>query len=123
MAKSDSSIYFKRTSLFWITAVTLAMGYYTCVVFLPGKIPYENLGPLGSLSKNLVNNHSGLLYKGWWAAWAVHVVEALVAMRVCSAKGIDASGTRLLWFVQTVLFGFASLGLLLKYNPNRPKQQ
>uniref|UniRef100_A0A8C7WTM9 Transmembrane protein 254 n=1 Tax=Oryzias sinensis TaxID=183150 RepID=A0A8C7WTM9_9TELE len=59
----------------------------------------------------------------WWAAFAIHVFEAIVSLRVCSNKGISNSGVRCLWFVQTFLFGFASLGLLLKYNPQRPKQR
>uniref|UniRef100_A0A673FR19 Transmembrane protein 254 n=1 Tax=Sinocyclocheilus rhinocerous TaxID=307959 RepID=A0A673FR19_9TELE len=43
---------------------------------------------------------------------------------VCSDKGIDSTSTRLLWFAQTFLFGFASLGLLVKYKPDgRPKRQ
>ncbi|XP_071400800.1 transmembrane protein 254 [Centroberyx affinis] len=122
MAKSDGCDYFRRTNLFWIITVTFSMGYFTCTVFVPEKIPFENLGPLGTLSRYLVDNHADLMYKGWWAMWAVHVLEAVVAMRVCSQKGIDNAATRCLWFVQTVLFGFASLGLLLKYDPERPKQ-
>lgn len=41
---------------------------------------------------------------------------------LCSKKGINDTTTRCLWFGQTFLFGFASLGLLLKYDPERPKQ-
>ncbi|XP_046885221.1 transmembrane protein 254 [Hypomesus transpacificus] len=123
MAKSDGCDYFKRTSLFWIITVTLSMGYFTCVVFMPEHVPYDNLGPLGSLSKYLVHNHHELMVQGWWAAWAIHVFEALVAMRICRAKGIAGPTTRLLWFVQTILFGFASLGLLIKYKPDRLKHQ
>lgn len=98
------------------------MGYYTCIVFAPEKIPFEYLGPYGTFCKYLVDNHAGIMYKGWWAAWAVHVFEACVALRVCGNKGITNMVTRCLWFVQTFLFGFASLGLLLKYDPERPKQ-
>jgi len=123
MAKSDGCEYFKRTSLFWIITVTFSMGYFTCTVFVPEKIPYESFGALGSFSKHLVDNHPDLMYKGWLAAWAVHLLEAYVAMKMCSKKGIDNMATRCLWFVQTFLFGFASLGLLLKYEPERPKQQ
>ncbi|XP_029927267.1 transmembrane protein 254 [Myripristis murdjan] len=121
MAKSDGCDYFRRTSLFWIITVTLSMGYFTCTVFVPEKIPFESLGPLGTLSRHLVDNHADLMYKGWWAAWAVHAFEACIALKVCSQKGIDSMATRCLWFVQTVLFGFASLGLLIKYKPERPK--
>lgn len=38
-------------------------------------------------------------------------------------KGIDSVATRCMWFAQTFLFGFASLGLLLKFDPERRKQQ
>lgn len=40
----------------------------------------------------------------------------------CSNKGINNMTTRCLWFLQTFLFGFASLGLLLKYKPERRKK-
>ncbi|CAB1343464.1 unnamed protein product [Coregonus sp. 'balchen'] len=103
MAKSDGCDYFRRSSLFWITTVTLSMGYFTWTVFWPQQVPYVKLGPLGTLSRYLVDNHHSLMYKG--------------------DKGVDGTRTRCLWFVQTVLFGFASLGLLLKYKPDhRPKQ-
>ncbi|KAM4607258.1 transmembrane protein 254 isoform 1-T1 [Polymixia lowei] len=94
-----------------------------CIVFAPEKIPFEYLGSYGTFCIYLVDNHADLMYKGWWAAFAIHVFEALIAMNVCSKKGIDNMAVRCLWFVQTLLFGFASLGLLLKYNPERPKQQ
>ncbi|KAM4607259.1 transmembrane protein 254 isoform 2-T2 [Polymixia lowei] len=123
MARSDGCDYFKRTSLFWMVTVTLAVGYFTCIVFAPEKIPFEYLGSYGTFCIYLVDNHADLMYKGWWAAFAIHVFEALIAMNVCSKKGIDNMAVRCLWFVQTLLFGFASLGLLLKYNPERPKQQ
>ncbi|XP_042289608.1 transmembrane protein 254 [Thunnus maccoyii] len=122
MAKSDGCDYFRRTSLFWIVAVTLGMSYFACCVFVPEKIPFALLGPFGTFSKYLVDNHAGILYKGWFVTWAIHVFEALMAWRVCSNKGIDNMATRCMWFFQTFLFGFASLGLLLKYDPERPKQ-
>ncbi|XP_053189633.1 transmembrane protein 254 [Scomber japonicus] len=122
MAKSDGGDFFKRTSLFWIVSVTLGMGYFTCTVFVPEKIPFELLGPFGTFCKYLVDNYASIMYKGWLAAWAVHVFEALVALKVCSNKGINNTATRCMWFFQTFLFGFASLGLLLKYDPERPKQ-
>ncbi|XP_026209693.1 transmembrane protein 254 [Anabas testudineus] len=122
MAKSDGSDYFRRTSLFWIVAVTLGMGYFTCTVFVPEIIPFEQLGAFGTFCKHLVDNHAGIMYKGWWAAWAVHTFEAFIALKVCSNKGINNTATRYLWFIQTILFGFASLGLLLKYNPEHRKR-
>ncbi|XP_034408010.1 transmembrane protein 254 [Cyclopterus lumpus] len=122
MAKTDGCDYFKRTTLFWIVFVILGMGYFTCIVFAPENIPFQHLGPFGTFCRHLVDNYSGIMYKGWWAAWAIHVIEAYVALRVCSNKGISDTATCCLWVVQTFLFGFASLGLLLKYDPERPKQ-
>ncbi|KAM9345365.1 transmembrane protein 254 [Symphorus nematophorus] len=122
MAKSDGCAYFKRTSTFWIVSVTLAMSYYTCIVFAPEKLPLQYLGPFGTFCTYLVDNYADIMYKGWCAAWAIHVFEALVSLKVCSNKGITNTATRCLWFIQTFLYGFASLGLLLKYDPERPKQ-
>ncbi|CAG10172.1 unnamed protein product [Tetraodon nigroviridis] len=122
MAKGGGSDYFKRTSLFWIVFVTLGAGHFTWVVFAPETFPFPYLGPYGTFCRYLVDNHYSLLYKGWWAALAIHVFEAFVSLKVCSNKGITNMTTRCLWFFQTFLFGFASLGLLLKYNPGRRKQ-
>ncbi|KAG7462749.1 hypothetical protein MATL_G00188050 [Megalops atlanticus] len=123
MARSDGCAYFRRASLFWIVTVTLSMGYYTWVVFWPNQLPYERLGPLGSLSKYLVGNHYPVMYYGWWLAWAVHLAEALYSLKVCSNKGVDNMTARGLWFLQTFLFGYASLNLLLRYRPDpRPKR-
>ncbi|XP_077585254.1 transmembrane protein 254 [Stigmatopora nigra] len=121
MAKSDGSDYFKRTSLFWIVSVLFGLIYFTCIVFVPEVIPCHLMGPFGAFCKYLVDNHASTLYKGWWATVAIHVGEALVSLKVCRNKGITMP-TSCLWFFQTFIFGFASLGLLIKYNPDRPKQ-
>ncbi|KAG7229868.1 hypothetical protein INR49_012392 [Caranx melampygus] len=48
------------------------------------KIPFEYLGLFGTFCRYLVDNYAGLMYKGWWAAFAIHVFEAVAALRVCS---------------------------------------
>ncbi|KAJ0004943.1 hypothetical protein NQD34_011157 [Periophthalmus magnuspinnatus] len=121
MAKSDVTNYFRRTSLPWMICITLSMGFFTCTVYAPEVIPYDKLGPFGTFTRYLVDNHPDILYKGWWAASGIHVFEALYSQKVCSNKGIHGLNARLLWFGQTLLFGFASLGLLLKFDPKRPK--
>ncbi|XP_073338680.1 transmembrane protein 254 isoform X2 [Pagrus major] len=83
MAKSDGRAFFKRTSLFWIVSVTLSVGYFTLIVFAPETIPYQLLGPFGTLCRNLVDNHADIMYKGWWAAFAIHVFESIVALKMC----------------------------------------
>ncbi|XP_020791418.1 transmembrane protein 254 [Boleophthalmus pectinirostris] len=121
MAKSDVTNYFRRSSVFWMSVVTVSMGFFTCTVYAPEVIPYDKLGPFGTFTKYLVDNHADILYKGWWAAFAIHVFEAVYSQKVCSDKGIHGLTARLLWFGQTFLFGFASLGILLKFDPKRPK--
>ncbi|XP_077438195.1 transmembrane protein 254 [Vanacampus margaritifer] len=121
MAKSDGRDYFKRTSLFWIVSIIFGLGYFACIVFAPQLIPYHLLGPFGTFCRYLVDNHASGLYKGWWATCAIHVVEALVTLKVCGDKGITAP-TSYLWCLQSFVFGFASLGLLIRYKPQRPKK-
>uniref|UniRef100_A0A673M2N8 Transmembrane protein 254 n=1 Tax=Sinocyclocheilus rhinocerous TaxID=307959 RepID=A0A673M2N8_9TELE len=121
MAKSDGGSYFRRTSLFWM--VVVHNNYYTqCwwTAFWPRDVPYGLLGPLGALAKYFVDYH----YPAWFLMFAIHVCEALFALKFCSDKGIDSTSTRLLWIAQTFLFGLTSLCLLIKYKPDgRPKRQ
>uniref|UniRef100_A0A674NRF3 Transmembrane protein 254 n=1 Tax=Takifugu rubripes TaxID=31033 RepID=A0A674NRF3_TAKRU len=113
MAKSGGGDYFKRSK---------AIINAKCINARTTKDGKNTLGPYGTFCRYLVDNHSGLLYKGWWAALAIHAVEAFVSLKVCSNKGINNMTTRCLWFFQTFLFGFASLGLLIKYKPERRKK-
>ncbi|MFT7817245.1 transmembrane protein 254 [Arapaima gigas] len=121
MAQGDGShgspTFFKRTSLFWVVSVSLAVSFYTWTVFWPDQVPYEWLGPLGNLSHYLVEHHYPKMYYGWWLMLMVHTGEAFYSLKVCSDKGVDNRRVRVLWFVQTFLFGITSLGLLLKYKP------
>ncbi|XP_070834052.1 transmembrane protein 254-like [Chaetodon trifascialis] len=94
-----------------------------CTVFAPERIPFQYLGPFGTFSRYLVDNHADTLYKGWWVIFVIHVFEAFVALKVCSNKGINNMTSRCLWFFQTFLLGYFSLSLLFKYDPERPKQR
>lgn len=38
--------------------------FFQFAVFDPDKIPLDALGPFGSFTRYLVQNHSGLLFKG-----------------------------------------------------------
>uniref|UniRef100_A0A8C3WZR4 Transmembrane protein 254 n=1 Tax=Catagonus wagneri TaxID=51154 RepID=A0A8C3WZR4_9CETA len=114
--------YFRRSSLFWVTAITVSFSYYTWMVFWPESIPYQSLGPLGPFTRYLLDNHHTLLHNGYWLAWLIHVAETLYAMVLCKSKGITNSCTQLLWFLQTFLFGMASLYYLITYRPRRQKQ-
>nr|XP_023402961.1 transmembrane protein 254 [Loxodonta africana] len=92
------------------------------VVFWPQSIPYQNLGPLGSFTQYLVAHHQTLMHNGYWLAWLIHVGESLYAMVLCKYKGISDGRAQLLWFIQTFLFGIASLSILIAYRPKRQKQ-
>ncbi|XP_028324790.1 transmembrane protein 254-like [Gouania willdenowi] len=123
MAKSDGCDYFKRTSVFWMLTIPMAITFFGCIVYVPEKLPLSYLGLFGSFCSYLVDNYSHVLYKMWMWTWVVHLAEALISLVVCSVKGITSVSSRCLWFFQTFLFGVASLGLLLKFNPERPKHQ
>ncbi|XP_058552808.1 transmembrane protein 254 [Neofelis nebulosa] len=114
--------YFQRGSLLWFTVIILSFGYYTWVVFWPQSIPYQSLGTLGLFTQYLVDHHHTLLRSGYWLAWLIHVGEALYAMVLCKSKGITDGRAQVLWFLQTFLFGVASLSILIAYRPKRQKQ-
>ncbi|XP_039096443.1 transmembrane protein 254 isoform X1 [Hyaena hyaena] len=114
--------HFQRGSLFWFAVIILSFGYYTWIVFWPQSIPYQSLGPLGLFTQYLVDHHHTLLHNGYWLAWLIHVGEALYAMVLCKSKGITDGRAQVLWFLQTFLFGVASLSILIAYRPKRQKQ-
>lgn len=119
---AGDAAYFQRGSLFWFTVITVSFGYYTWVVFWPQSIPYQSLGPLGSFTQYLAGHHHTLLRYGYWLAWLIHVGESLYAMVLCKYKGITNPRARLLWFLQTFLFGVASLSILIAYRPKHQKR-
>ncbi|XP_075790883.1 transmembrane protein 254 isoform X2 [Pelodiscus sinensis] len=100
---ASPSGYFRRTSPFWVGAIAVSLSYFAWAVFLPSTIPYHNLGPLGHLTKYLVDNHPKLLYNG--------------------IKGITDPSVQCRWFIQTFFFGVASLSHLLAYKPPPKKQR
>ncbi|CAH6778938.1 transmembrane protein 254 isoform X1 [Phodopus roborovskii] len=120
-ARRDATVFF-RVAKPWPSLVTaLGMGYFTWVVFWPQSVPYQSLGPLGPFTKHLVAHHHTLLRNGYWLAWLIHVGESLYAMVLCKHKGITDGQARFLWFLQTFLFGIASLSILIAYRPKRQK--
>ncbi|KAM9197262.1 transmembrane protein 254 isoform 3-T3 [Dugong dugon] len=106
VAKSESSraatAYFRTARPLPSLVTALGLGYFTWVVFWPQSIPYQSLGPLGPLTQYLVDHHQTLTRKGY--------------------KGISNGRAQLLWFLQTFLFGIASLSILIAYRPKRQKQ-
>ncbi|XP_060130986.1 transmembrane protein 254 [Zootoca vivipara] len=111
--------YFRRTKPFWMVAILAGMIYYGWTVLSPSTIPYGYLGPLGTFTKYLVENHKTLLNTGYFVAWLVHIGEALYALKLCKLKGITDPSTQHRWLLQTFLFGMGSLYYLLAYNPRK----
>ncbi|XP_044518724.1 transmembrane protein 254 isoform X2 [Gracilinanus agilis] len=122
-AAGSGAAYFRRGSLFWFLVIVVSFGYHTWVVFWPQSIPYQKLGPLGLFTQYLVDNHLVLLRNGYWLAWLIHVAESIYAMILCTKKGITNGQARLLWFLQTFFFGFASLSILIAYKPYYHKKK
>ncbi|XP_038599832.1 transmembrane protein 254 isoform X2 [Tachyglossus aculeatus] len=123
MEKVPETTYFRRVKPLWFAVIAVSMGYFAWAVFWPQSIPYQKLGPLGSFTQYLVDRHHTLLVNGFWLAWLVHIFESLYALVLCRRKGITNGQARLSWFVQTFLFGIASLSLLIAYRPVRQKQK
>uniref|UniRef100_A0A8C3X0M6 Transmembrane protein 254 n=1 Tax=Catagonus wagneri TaxID=51154 RepID=A0A8C3X0M6_9CETA len=121
-AGGPASSYFRTASPLPSLITILGLGYFGWMVFWPESIPYQSLGPLGPFTRYLLDNHHTLLHNGYWLAWLIHVAETLYAMVLCKSKGITNSCTQLLWFLQTFLFGMASLYYLITYRPRRQKQ-
>uniref|UniRef100_A0A8D0HC33 Transmembrane protein 254 n=1 Tax=Sphenodon punctatus TaxID=8508 RepID=A0A8D0HC33_SPHPU len=86
-------------------------------------LPYDRLGQFGRFTKYLVDHHYKLLKNGFWLAWGLHVAEALYSVKLCKTKGITDSSTQQRWFIQTFLFGIASLSHLLAYRTQLKKQR
>ncbi|XP_054839747.1 transmembrane protein 254 [Eublepharis macularius] len=115
--------YFQRTHWAWMAAIIVGLTYYGWVVFSPETMPHDYLGPLGTFTKYLVENHKLYLDVGYAATWAVHVLEAIYAVKLCWDKGITDLSTQFWWGVQTFLFGFASIMHLLLYEPPKDKRE
>ncbi|XP_054975006.1 transmembrane protein 254 isoform X1 [Sorex araneus] len=128
VAKSEAgraaaaAAYFRRARPLASLVTVLALGAVAWVVFWPQSIPYQSLGPLGPFTQHLVDHHPTLLRNGFWLAWLIHVGESLYALVLCKSKGITSVRAQFLWFLQTFLFGIASLSLLIAYRPKRQKR-
>ncbi|XP_015279072.1 PREDICTED: transmembrane protein 254-like [Gekko japonicus] len=116
-SSSGSSTYFRRTRPAWMLLVAAGLGYYGWAVFSPATVPYDSLGPLGTFTRYLVENHKASLNVGYAVAWIVHVAETIYALKLCRDKGITDASTQFQWAVQTFLFGITSLTHLLNYDP------
>ncbi|XP_054428452.1 transmembrane protein 254 isoform X1 [Pteronotus mesoamericanus] len=121
-AGKTATNYFRTARPLPSLVTVLGLGYFAWVIFGPQSIPYQSLGPLGLFTQYLVDHHHTLLHNCYWLAWLIHVGESLYAIVLCKSKGITNARAQLLWFLQTLLFGIASLSILIAYKPKRPKK-
>ncbi|XP_006821285.1 transmembrane protein 254-like [Saccoglossus kowalevskii] len=112
--------YFKVAHPFWIVTIGFGITLTGFAAYRPDLVPYHYLGPLGTLTKYLVDNHSVALSRGFPIIWIIHGVEAILTLPVCSMKGIGGSA-RIKWFLQTFALGIASFYNLLVYHPRKLK--
>uniref|UniRef100_A0ACB8F875 Uncharacterized protein n=1 Tax=Sphaerodactylus townsendi TaxID=933632 RepID=A0ACB8F875_9SAUR len=122
-ANQRPDTWFRATRPVWMAVIAAGMGSSGWVVISPATIPYDYLGPLGTFTHYLVENHKLWLKVGYGIAWLIHISEALYALKLCRDKGITDPLTQFRWAVQTLLFGIASLYYLLSYKPPRKKSQ
>ncbi|CAH1245804.1 TMEM254 [Branchiostoma lanceolatum] len=108
--------FFRLASPFWMSFIGVGFTIFGFAVFAPQSVPWPMLGPLGTLTQHLIKNYPVQLYRGFWVAWGIHTVEAVIAAVLTTMKNIDGI-TRLKWIVQTQLFGLASLYMLILYKP------
>nr|XP_056706279.1 transmembrane protein 254-like [Euleptes europaea] len=124
MASSEAperpSTYFRRTHPIFKAAVVFGLIYHGWVVFSPGTFPYDFLGPAGTFTSYLVENHKIYVDIGYAIVWLIHIVEALYCIKLCRDKGITDPSTQLRWVIQTFCFGLTSFFHLLIYDP--PKE-
>ncbi|XP_030807069.1 transmembrane protein 254 [Camarhynchus parvulus] len=118
----DGSCHFQRSRLIWMVAIIFGMILLGWVTLWPSTIPYSYLGFFGTFLNYLVEHHHKWVCYGFWISWLIHIVEALYGIKLCQAKGITDPAVQFQWFVQTLLFGYASFGLLVSYKPADKKQ-
>ncbi|XP_015279041.1 PREDICTED: transmembrane protein 254-like [Gekko japonicus] len=119
--RSAPSAYFKQTHPVFMAAVAFGLVYHGWVVFSAETFPYDFLGPIGTFTRYLAENHKIFVDIGYAIVWLIHVGEALYCLKLCRDKGITDPLTQFRWVAQTFCFGLTSFFLLLIYTP--PKEE
>ncbi|KAK4821565.1 hypothetical protein QYF61_022225 [Mycteria americana] len=103
----DGSCHFQRSRLIWMIAITFGM------ILLGVRSGVWARGGGGGTPRALDET--------FWVSWLIHIVEAFYGVKLCQSKGITDPAIQFQWFVQTLLFGYASFGLLVSYKPSAKK--
>merc|ERR1711894_184201 len=110
--------YFRYPGIVWIALVPAGLSLLTVATLKPEWIPYDTLGPVGTLTLYLVKNFPSVLTGTCITAWLLHVGEAVYANQLCEEKQLS-DGAKLKWTIQTFLYGMFSLKHLVYYEPKR----
>ncbi|XP_068544573.1 transmembrane protein 254 [Anas acuta] len=117
----DGSCHFQRSRLLWMIAIAFGMIVLGWVTLGPSTIPYSYLGPFGTFLRYIAEHYHTWVCYAFYVSWLIHLVEALYGIQLCQSKGITDPAVQFHWFVQTLLFGYASFGLLVSYKPTAKK--
>ncbi|XP_032047492.1 transmembrane protein 254 [Aythya fuligula] len=117
----DGSCHFQRSRLLWMIAIACGMILLGWVTLGPSTIPYSYLGPFGTFLRHIAEHYHTWVCYAFYVSWLIHLVEALYGVKLCQSKGITDPAVQFHWFVQTLLFGYASFGLLVSYKPTAKK--
>ncbi|XP_067322422.1 transmembrane protein 254-like [Anolis sagrei] len=118
----NPATYFRRTPLPLMLLVIGLLGYLSWIFFAPQTIPFDKLGPLGTLTKYLLEHYSSLLRLWYVSAWIFHTLFAFIVLKVCKEKGITDHTTQFWWFAHTVAYGVIPLVFLWTYKPPMKKK-
>ncbi|EDO43551.1 predicted protein [Nematostella vectensis] len=106
--------YFRFASIIWYILVIAGLTLFYLVTFKPDSFPFEAFGLLGKRLQTVKENNQQTFEIGFTMAILVHIAEACMAFRTCRKMNLSSSAS-LKWTLQTLLLGFPSFGLLLRY--------
>ena len=96
------------------------------LLYVDGLLAWEyslsEPGTPGPFTQYSLNHHHTLVHGWCWLAWMILVGVSLYAIVLHKSKVITNTWTQLLWFLQTFLFGMASLYYLIAFRPKCQKQ-
>ncbi|XP_060622836.2 transmembrane protein 254-like [Anolis sagrei] len=113
----NPATYFRRTPLILMLLIGGVNAYHAWTLFAPQTIPYDKLGPLGTLTKYLLEHYNTQLRIWFVTVWILHALWAFIVLKLCKEKGITDHTTQVRWFAQTITFGLNSLFFLWIYKP------
>ena len=97
---------------FWYFIILGSLAFVAFLAYHPSPIPFN---PLVFLVEDIYHAHL-IIQWIWKGAVLIHLGEAIYALYL--ARSVDKHNS-FMWFIQTFLLGFPSLGLLLAQQKKR----